>query len=143
MYNTHINQQESNMILDHIYIVMRNADFTEGRGPMTPDKIFIELSSAYNYIMTKTGIMGSAQGSYGNWKQDMDEHNPACFNGYDIRKEAIDHSTYEDEAQSALREIEVKKMAEFDREADKLKRRQQEELNQLQNRYQSWFTLEL
>lgn len=44
-----------------MFLVTRNADFTEGRGPMIPHKLFANPSDAYNYIMRQTGIYGSPQ----------------------------------------------------------------------------------
>ena len=41
-----------------IYQTMRNADMTEGRGPMVPDEAFFELTDAESYIDSKYGVMG-------------------------------------------------------------------------------------
>ena len=65
-----------------IYQVLRNADMTEGRGPMLLDKAFTTYPAAYNYVQTKFGVMGTEQylsPAYPNPKSNV-EH----FNGYDI-----------------------------------------------------------
>lgn len=60
-----------------VFVVLKNADFTEGRGPMFFDKAFANKADAHNYIMDQDGIYGSSQGpsSYG-----VD-----CYNGYEIK----------------------------------------------------------
>lgn len=65
-----------------VCIVMKNADFTEGRGPMSIHKVFSEFVEAEAYVMSQEGIYGSQQGrsSYGN-----SNPNDVGYNGYDIR----------------------------------------------------------
>jgi hypothetical protein len=41
-----------------IYLVQRNADTTEGRGPMVNDKAFTSLSMAESYVDLQPGTMG-------------------------------------------------------------------------------------
>ena len=40
------------------YIVLRNADMTEGRGPMILDNLFFDRDEALNYVLGKSGVMG-------------------------------------------------------------------------------------
>lgn len=42
----------------NVYVVKRNADMTEGRGPMVIDIIVDSLDLAKKYILSQTGIMG-------------------------------------------------------------------------------------
>ena len=58
-----------------VFVVLKNADFTEGRGPMLFHKVFATKKAAHDYIMDQEGIYGSKQGvsSYG-------------YNGYNIRE---------------------------------------------------------
>lgn len=46
---------------EHVAAVLRNADFTEGRGPMLLDKVFSDLPAAERYIAGNEGIYGSPQ----------------------------------------------------------------------------------
>lgn len=57
-----------------VAIVLKNADFTEGRGPMVLHKVFDTVEHAEAYIITQPGIYGSPQrkDNYG-------------WNGYDIK----------------------------------------------------------
>lgn len=50
-----------------VAVVMKNADFTEGRGPMVLHKIFDKVEHAEEYISKQEGIYGSKQekGKYG------------------------------------------------------------------------------
>ena len=47
--------------MQKVYIIQRNADFTEGRGPMLYDRTFNSLELAEEFIMSKKGIMGTPQ----------------------------------------------------------------------------------
>lgn len=55
-----------------VYLTMRNADRTEGRGPMVNDKCFLDRKKAEKYIDEQPGVMGrrakwSTQ-EYGDWE---------------------------------------------------------------------------
>jgi len=41
-----------------VYVVYKNADMTEGRGPMVFDRVFARRESALAYVESKSGIMG-------------------------------------------------------------------------------------
>jgi len=41
-----------------IYVVLRESDMTEGRGPMVPDSYWVSRAKAKAYMNTKRGIMG-------------------------------------------------------------------------------------
>ena len=41
-----------------VFCVMRNADFTEGRGPMRLDRIFLNRDDAVDYMDSQPGVMG-------------------------------------------------------------------------------------
>lgn len=79
----------SNIFLNEsaISIVLKNADFNEGRGPMLYDKIFNSFSKAIEYIFTQKGIYGSQQ--YINNSPGININGkPFCvssFNGYKIK----------------------------------------------------------
>ena len=66
-----------------IYIVEKNADFNEGRGPMIFHKVFPSFEAAYCYVQKQGGVFGSAQDPIGDhypqWKQ-------WSFNGYCIKE---------------------------------------------------------
>ncbi len=69
------------------YLVLKNADFTEGRGPMVPVKIFSSPSKAHGWIMSQEGIQGTVpwfQLNYGvNIQGDL--YCITSYNGYKIR----------------------------------------------------------
>jgi hypothetical protein len=70
----------------YVVVVTKNADFTEGRGPMVFDKVFTGVDSAVEYIKNQSGIYGSQQGS-SNYSGVNIYGTPYCvsgFNGYDI-----------------------------------------------------------
>lgn len=53
------------------YQTRRNADMTEGRGPMVNDLAFLNYQDAADYIDTKSGVMGRrakwSKEKYGEW----------------------------------------------------------------------------
>jgi len=54
-----------------VYVVHRNSDTTEGKGPMVLDKIFQFLSDANNYVDDQPGVQGRraqwSKETYGDW----------------------------------------------------------------------------
>ncbi len=64
---------------EEVYIVYRNADFTEGRGPMLLHKIFSNFRAAEDYVMDQEGIMGTEQkrDGYGG------------YNGFSIKPQRV------------------------------------------------------
>jgi len=60
-----------------IYLVFRNSDMTEGRGPMVFDSAFIKKENANNYVDTKPGVMGRkvkwSEERYGDWVVEESE----------------------------------------------------------------------
>lgn len=69
------------------FLVMKNADFTEGRGPMDPHKAFRSYDDAYNYIMSQAGVYGSPQRQ--SIRYGLNVYNQfygsVDFNGYSIK----------------------------------------------------------
>ncbi len=55
-----------------VHIVFRNADTTEGRGPMVLDRVFADKEKANAFIDSQPGVMGRrAKWStilYGDWE---------------------------------------------------------------------------
>lgn len=64
--------------MEYVWVVKKNADFTEGRGPMRLHKIFAHESDARHWIMDQQGIYGSKQGV-----SSVGSNN---YNGYSIEK---------------------------------------------------------
>ena len=64
-----------------VYIVMKNSDFTEGRGPMYIHKLFRNIENAREYIKKQSGIFGSPQCCY----HDICSEDCEVWNGYDIK----------------------------------------------------------
>ncbi len=82
-----------------VFVVKKNADFTEGRGPMLFNRIFSTFEAAEKYVLAQDGIYGSKQGksAYGG------------YNGYDIEEhEVLDGWDAEDEIRKGqeLKELE-------------------------------------
>lgn len=54
-----------------IYLVYKNADMTEGRGPMILDSVWLNKENADNYIDQQQGVMGReckwSEQEYGDW----------------------------------------------------------------------------
>lgn len=54
-----------------VYMTFRNADTTEGRGPMVPDRCFTKLKDANDYIDLQSGVMGRkakwSEQKHGDW----------------------------------------------------------------------------
>lgn len=69
-----------------VWCVLKNADFTEGRGPMRLHKIFNDIHDAVNYIMSQSGIYGSRQQCQLNHGINVKGMLYAyhSFNGYDL-----------------------------------------------------------
>ncbi|AMO44240.1 hypothetical protein DSS3P8_182 [Roseobacter phage DSS3P8] len=44
---------------NHVFVVRRNNDMTEGRGPMVLDCIFADADRAIDYICGQSGVMGT------------------------------------------------------------------------------------
>lgn len=93
--------------MNTVFVVKRNADFTEGRGPMVLHAIFASGPEAVEYVKTRKGIYGSAQ------KIEMGRDGKyASANGYDIVEIKV-HDTKEeflaqieaDERAAALRKL--------------------------------------
>lgn len=63
---------------DFVYVVLKNSDFSEGRGPMVFHKIFKTSQLAHDYIMQQEGIHGSKQGICKILGENY-------YNGYEIR----------------------------------------------------------
>jgi len=54
-----------------VYLTFKNADMTEGRGPMLPDRCFLKRTDAERYIDSMPGVMGMrakwSKQKYGDW----------------------------------------------------------------------------
>lgn len=64
-----------------VAIVTKNADFTEGRGPMVFHKVFETEEKAVEYIMRQNGIYGSKQFESNEYSFYPNER---VFNGYKL-----------------------------------------------------------
>lgn len=74
------------------WLVKKNADFTEGRGPMHFHKLFYHIEDAFNYIMKQDGVYGSVQRT-NNYSGISIYGKPYCvsgFNGYDLNPVTIE-----------------------------------------------------
>lgn len=72
-----------------VFVVMRNSDFTEGRGGMLLDSVFASRVKAEEYVASKPGVMGSKSYRDAVFNTRSTDNTVYCFimyNGYDIRK---------------------------------------------------------
>jgi hypothetical protein len=78
----------------YVYLVYRNSDTAEGRGPMVLDSVWKTRKLAEDYMDTKPGVMGRfarwSRGKFGDWLVDeqpvRDEpHDPIA----EIKKRAL------------------------------------------------------
>lgn len=103
-----------------VFIVLKNSDFTEGRGPMYFHSVWDTLEAATKYVMGQPGIFGSQQEKtyLGNKRERT-----WVYNGYDIiqspLKTAEDALTPEQVAE--IRSLLVTKKAEIEALEAKLK----------------------
>ena len=70
----------------HVWVVLKNQDFTGGSGPMLIHKVYGEFENAVEYILSQEGIYGSTQG-ISNWLGVSIKGSPYClthFNGYEL-----------------------------------------------------------
>ena len=83
--------------MDKVTIVFRNADFTEGRGPMLFDGAFSSLDKAKEYVNSKgSGIMGAKPDNgmtFADWCMARNEKGHRIdggWGGYDIIEYELD-----------------------------------------------------
>ncbi len=62
VYGLIISEVEKSLVGENVvYVVLKNTDFTELRGPMVYHKIFKTLNGAVEYIFSQRGILGTEQ----------------------------------------------------------------------------------
>lgn len=86
--------------MTEVYVILKNADFTEGRGPMLLHRVCDTFDVAEAYVMAQSGIFGSEQG-LSKYQSPIDEWN---YNGYSIRKcNVFTENDYSPEQRQALK----------------------------------------
>ncbi len=75
----------------YCFVVLKNSDFTEGRGPMKLDCVFVSKTEAEKYVASQSGIYGSEQYREENIGNDIygTMYYSIYYNGYDIKKMEI------------------------------------------------------
>jgi hypothetical protein len=77
---------------NEVFVVMKNADFTGGMGSYVLHKMFKRATSAFEYIMSQSGIFGSPQ--YYRFSFGVNVYNVCYFtndfNGFEIRKMEVE-----------------------------------------------------
>jgi hypothetical protein len=64
-----------------VYVVKKNADFTEGRGPMLLDSVWSDPDEAVKWVKQQGGIYGSEQ------RVELNKYGYYAYaNGYQIEK---------------------------------------------------------
>ena len=70
----------------NVFVVLKDADFTEGRGPMKYHNVFKYFDDAVAYVLKQRGIFGTEQ--YVDTKAGVNIHGRpyvyTTFNGYEI-----------------------------------------------------------
>ena len=71
---------------NHVWVITKNQDFTEGRGPMLTHRICKNLQDAIDYIFCQPGIYGSEQrlSNYSGINIKGTPYFYSSFNGYDL-----------------------------------------------------------
>ena len=72
-----------------VSVVLKNTDFTEGKGSMVIHKVFVAIDNARRYIKTQPGIMGTPQQCYSPLDLFAKEGRE-LWNGYEIMKIQIE-----------------------------------------------------
>jgi len=77
-----------------VYLTYRNADMTEGRGPMVPDRCFSERVFAEHYIDVQPGVMGRrcrwSQEKFGDWEvREIEVINYDLVEAEELRRSAV------------------------------------------------------
>lgn len=97
-----------------IYVVLRNADFTEGRGPMLFHAAFTSGEEAIKYVANQFGIFGSAQ------HVERNKYNHYAYaNGYQI-DEVVLHDNAEAIEENERRIAKDKALAKLTKEEQQL-----------------------
>jgi hypothetical protein len=75
-----------------MFVVLKNADFTEGRGPMLLDRLFHKFDNAVDYVMQQSGISGTKQGRsiYYGISLSKEVFCQDFFNGYQIEAKFVE-----------------------------------------------------
>jgi len=89
----------------YVWIVEKNADFTEGRGPMLFHKAFANEADAVAYIMDQAGIFGSKQ----NENFYSGDSNYRSFNGYGLKHVFIIEEYIPNSTKKRLVELKTKR----------------------------------
>ena len=97
--------------MNKVFVVMKNRDFTEGRGPMVPtDLCFDNEESAWEYCNTQTGIYGSEVPT-GGWQTARGHWEVKSFTVLSSAKSTIESRKQE------IREYALNKLSKEEREA--------------------------
>src|SRR5574343_1138633 len=76
-----------------VYLTKRNADMTEGRGPMVNDLCFANRNEAEAYIDEQDGVMGRrerwSQRAFGDWTIDEVEVLDSYRDALAVKKESL------------------------------------------------------
>lgn len=77
-----VRELEKRRNMKPVFIVLKNADFTEGRGPMRFHSVWGNWEDADHYVMNQCGIFGSPQ--YLDKRLSKPSEGRWSYNGYDI-----------------------------------------------------------
>jgi hypothetical protein len=86
-YSTILEDMIKFNLYKYVAVILNNADFTAGRGPMILDSVFNSPEKAHEYVMSQKGIYDSTQ--YHNLSYGVNIHGGLygriSYNGYDIK----------------------------------------------------------
>lgn len=82
-----------------VFVVLKNTDFTEGRGPMRLHKIFADFKSAELYVMDQPSMFGLHQRRH---TENLD-FGHVYYSGYEIIEMTV-HENYDQKRIKRLKE---------------------------------------
>jgi len=96
--------------MQFVFVVTKNTDFTEGRGPMMLHKVFASFDDAHKYIQDQEGIFGSAQSKAADYG---DKVTTWSYNGYGIKKmQIMTYETAHEDYQKQLKQTALAKLTD-------------------------------
>jgi hypothetical protein len=100
-----------------VWATYRNADMTEGRGPMILDKVFMEKDDANTYLLQQEGVMGRKPEDEYGWRRMGDWQVKPLF----VMEHLSDGEEYERQQilQSAYTKLSKAERAALEEEARK------------------------
>lgn len=94
--------------MENVWIVKKNADFTEGRGPMRVHLIFSNFDGAHKWVMAQSGIYGTPQRqerTSGNGHWYYNGYSISKYRVYDSQSSLIDAANRRKEIENEIKDL--------------------------------------